>query len=183
MRPLHSRENEDDLLQRYIELLTATGFALPTEFPARPLGRIIPSRDAPTIVAGFAAYWSRMQSDFTSFQQQTAARLNSLAVRGNADQFGVLAGKACHERRFFTTVDKRMRLCPRDTRISDSIVILFGDSVPYVLRKKNAGSWMALYVLWKKTAAKWSFWGECYAEGIMFGEAESLKEEQIYRLV
>jgi len=161
---------EDELLQRYIELLTAAGFALPTEFPAHPLGRIIPSRDVPSLTADFAAYWSLLDPGFLDFQDPVRTKLKAQASLGDADQFGVLAGKACHERKFFGTAQGRMGLCPRGTQSGDRIVILHGGSVPYVLREMDYGTWR--------------FIGECYVDGIMFGEAGKMeKEEKVYRIM
>jgi hypothetical protein len=138
---------ENELLQRYVELLTATGFALPTEFPAHPLGRIIPSREVPSLIADFAAYWSRIDPHFMDFHDQEQTRLRAQAALGDADQFGVLVGKACHERKFFTTATGRMGLCPRDTQVGDTVAVLYGGSVPYALRKTGTDFW--------------SFIGEC----------------------
>jgi len=171
VRPSLSHHHpEEILLQRYIELLTAAGFALPTEFPAHPLGRIIPSRDVPSLTADFAAYWSLLDPGFLDFQDPVQTRLKAQAPLGDPDQFGVLTGKACHERRFFGTAEGRIGLCPPGTWPGDRIVILHGGSVPYVLRKMGCGTWR--------------FIGECYVDGIMFGEAEKMKKEKrVFRIV
>jgi hypothetical protein len=49
-------------------------------------------------------------------------------------------------------------LCPSGTKGGDVVVILYGGSVPYVLREKEGGD-------------GWQFVGECYVEGMMRGEA------------
>ncbi|KAF1842264.1 HET-domain-containing protein [Cucurbitaria berberidis CBS 394.84] len=161
---------ENIILQSYIELMAAAGFAMPTEFPAYPLGKIVPSREVPSLVADFAAYWSRVEPEFSSFSEALGSRLKQLAELGNAEQFGVLAGKACHERHFFLTARGRIGLCPRDAQEGDRIVILYGGSVPYVSRARERGNW--------------TFVGECYVDGIMFGEAEKIqRQDQIFPLL
>lgn len=170
VRPLSRDTLEDQLLKSYIELLTAAGFALPTEFPAQPLGKVVPSCEVPSLMSDFAAYWARLEPSFITFEKPNRSYLIRQAERGDADQFGVLAGKACHERKFFITAKGRMGLCPRDTEVGDDVVVLYGGSVPYVLAAKSDH--------------KWAFVGECYVDGIMFGEAQDLKRrEQIFHIV
>jgi hypothetical protein len=160
----------EELLRRYIKLVTAAGFALPAEFPAYPLGRVVPPREVPSLIADFAAYWKRIDPSFNDFEANIRVSLAKQVHNGDADQFGVLVGKACHERKFFTTADGRMGLCPQDTEVGDSIVILYGGSVPYVLRDVGTDTWR--------------FVGECYVDGVMFGEAvECRVGEQLYRIV
>jgi len=162
--------SEKECLQQHVELITATGIALPTEFPARPLGRVVPVRKFPSVLNDFAAYWARIDPDFLDFGAATRTELQALVKQGDADQFGVIAGKACHERKFFTTLNGRMGLCPRDTEVGDAIVILFGGNVPYVLRPT--------------VHKEWRFIGECYTNGVMFGETwnsgERGKEEAFH---
>ncbi|KAH9868802.1 hypothetical protein J1614_007876 [Plenodomus biglobosus] len=170
LMPTINRVWEKQRLRQYIELLTAAGFALPTEFPAQPLGKVVPSRHVPSIMADFAAYWAVVDPEFKDFSELHRIELQEHAKLGDADQFGVLAGKACHERKFFTTAEGRIGLCPRETRPGDSIAILYGGSVPYVLAPMIDG--------------KWKFIGECYVEGIMFGEAKDFqKHEKVFQIM
>ncbi|KAL6703702.1 hypothetical protein ACN47E_009396 [Coniothyrium glycines] len=155
----------EQLLQSFIELVTATGFALPTEFPAQPLGKVVPTRDVSCVREDFAAYWARQEPDFASFAVALRSELRKQAEEGDPDQFGVLAGKACHERKFFRTADGRMGLCPRHTRVGDVIAVLYGGSVPYVLREVRQ--------------ERWRFVGECYVDGLMFGEAERMQRQEL----
>lgn len=120
-------------LLSYIHTITATGFGLSNEFPEHPLGKVVPPQAVPTLIADFAAFWSCTDPHLTSLPNP--ADLKRRSYRGRADQFAVLVGKACHERRFFLTADGRMGLCPRGAMEGDSIVVLYGGSVPYVLRK------------------------------------------------
>ncbi|KAF2844975.1 HET-domain-containing protein [Plenodomus tracheiphilus IPT5] len=157
-------------LRQYIELLTAAGFALPTGLSAQPLGKVVPSRHVPSVVADFAAYWARLDPEFGDFDEANRSELREHAKHGDADQFGVLTGKACHERKFVLTSSGRMGLCPRETGAGDNIVILYGGSVPYVLRAMPSGDW--------------KFIGECYIDGIMFGEARDLQEtEEVFSII
>ncbi|KAJ4374357.1 hypothetical protein N0V83_003098 [Neocucurbitaria cava] len=162
--------SEEALLYAYIELVTATGFAMPTAFPTYPLGRIVPPREVPSIIADFAAYWSSVEPSFSSFGDRLGSHLRQLAEAADAEQFGVLAGKACHERKFFITAEGRIGLCPTDAQEGDEVVILYGGSVPYVLRETGAGCW--------------TFVGECFVDGIMFGEAEKFRRPaQVFHLL
>lgn len=71
---------------------------------------------------------------------------------------------------FFISAEGRLGLCPRDTKPGDKIVILYGGSVPYVLRTAGFRGW--------------NFVSECYVDGIMFGEAEHMdREDEIFLLV
>ncbi|KAI8938742.1 hypothetical protein NX059_004609 [Plenodomus lindquistii] len=168
--PTTTPVSEKQRLNEYIELLTAAGFALPTEFPAQPLGKVVASRHVPSIIADFAAYWARRDPGFSDFSEDLARELREHAKRGDADQFGVLTGKACHERKFFITAAGRMGLCPLGTRVGDGVVVLYGGSVLYVLRAASDG--------------EWRFVGECYVDGVMFGEARELKErEEVFCIV
>ena len=160
-------------LRAFIHTLVATGFALPTQFPVYPLGKVVPPGDVPSLISDFAAHMHKTDS-LSNDVFYDRAMLKALGARGDADQFAVLVGKACHERKFFITAEGRMGLCPRDTREGDKVVVLSGGSVPYILREV-AGS-------------RWTFVGECYVDGWMFGEAESIRglegrTERVFHIV
>lgn len=160
-------------LQAFINTLTAAGFAVPRSFPEYPLGQVEPPQNVPSIIVDFAAYWARFDLFFKLFDPETQEKLAKHAEFGDADQFAVLAGKACHERRFFFTEQSRMGLCPRDTQPGDKIAVLYGGSVPYVVRENSDGTCMLV--------------GECYVDGLMFGKARELKEsfaiaDQVFRI-
>jgi hypothetical protein len=59
-------------------------------------------------------------------------------------------------RRFFTTKNGYMGLCPSLARIDDQIVILLGGRTPFILRKTKKN--------------RYRFIGECYVHGMMNGE-------------
>lgn len=70
----------------------------------------------------------------------------------------------CIEKCFFVTEDGRYGLCPWMAREGDLIVLLDGGDVPYLLRRRdNAES--------NKQSESFEFVGECFVEGIMYGES------------
>ncbi|PVI00198.1 HET-domain-containing protein [Periconia macrospinosa] len=166
--PQFDVQDSSATLKAFVRTLTATGFALPTSFPAHPLGTVVPPEQAPSLESDFLAYYTRTDptlsvlKDVPHFGNEEFVKM--LAERGDADQFAVLAGKACDERLFFISEAGRLGLCPREAREGDRVVVLYGGSVPYVLRPLDDGKWM--------------FVGECYVDGIMFGEAEALKSQK-----
>ncbi|CAI6335676.1 unnamed protein product [Periconia digitata] len=154
-------------LKAFVRTLTATGFALPTSFPAHPLGSVVPAEHAPSLHRDFLAFYLRADPELAVLQDvpgfESKEFVGTLAGGGDADQFAVLAGKACDERVFVVTRAGRLGLCPRDARAGDRVVVLYGGSVPYVVRPLQDGTWV--------------FVGECYVDGIMFGEAQNLKTQ------
>ena len=80
----------------------------------------------------------------------------------------------CIQNCLFKTASGEIGLCPAPAHLGDHVVILYGGSVPYILRPKDSSS---LY----------SFVGECYLEGFMKGEAfavgNHIFEETVFRLV
>ena len=153
---------EKTLLECYLHTLTAAGFALLGDFSSHTIRRVVPPNHVPSLFADLAAYWVRVEPSCTSFEN--SEEMCKLAMAGDAHQFAVVAGKACHERKFFFTKDGRMGLCPRNAECGDSIAILYGGSVPYVLREVSRRTW--------------NFVGECYVEGMMFGEAEEIRRRR-----
>jgi hypothetical protein len=63
-------------------------------------------------------------------------------------------------RRFCRTGDGRLAQVPEHAAVSDSVCILHGSQVPYVLRRQEDGTYVVI--------------GECYVHGIMHGEALAL---------
>ncbi|PQE12520.1 Heterokaryon incompatibility protein [Rutstroemia sp. NJR-2017a BBW] len=82
--------------------------------------------------------------------------LKQLSAGGEPEQFAALACNYCFNRSFMITSAGRMGIGPSDTHLGDTIAIIFGGGVPYVMR--NQGS-------------AWVFVGESYIEGLMDGEA------------
>jgi hypothetical protein len=65
--------------------------------------------------------------------------------------------------RVFWTEYGKLGLAPRHCEKGDKICILHGSKTPYVLRERN-GIYYAM--------------GQCYLEGVMFGEAVTWKEDE-----
>ncbi|PSN70121.1 HET-domain-containing protein [Corynespora cassiicola Philippines] len=171
VRPMCDFTTEDVVLHSYIHTLTAAGFALPTDFQSYPLGKVVSSTQVPSIKNDFAAYWAQMDPYFKDFHNPS--NLMARARVGDAHQFAVLAGKSCHERKVFLTPDNWLGLGPRGAVRGDKVVILYGGSVPYVLRLQ--------------TQEEWRFQGEAYVDGFMDGAAKNTKltqriEEQIFKI-
>jgi hypothetical protein len=68
----------------------------------------------------------------------------------------------------FTTREGGIGLCPSGTRIGYLVVLLFGGSVPYLLRPNIVTSVDEGYE--SVGAKEYHFVGECYFEGVMKGE-------------
>lgn len=165
---IYQRYTKSQLLIAFLHTLTAAGFTLLGEFSSYTLGKVVPSYQVPSLFADFAAYWARSDPSFSRLIKSSPTSLAEsteiieLARSGDADQFAVVAGKACHERKFFLSKSGRVGLCPRGARNGDRVVILYGGSVPYVLRQLENEAW--------------TFVGECYVDGLMFGEAEEIRK-------
>ncbi|CAK1365397.1 unnamed protein product [Cercospora beticola] len=88
-------------------------------------------------------------------------RIDRGATAGFADleatHFAKAVMRACHRRRFFVTHNGLLGIGPKDMDEHDLIVVIFGSSVPLVLRDAGRGRYKLL--------------GGCYVYGIMKGEA------------
>jgi hypothetical protein len=76
-------------------------------------------------------------------------------------------------RRFVVTHDGIMGMAPRQTRKNDLICVLYGLSVPVVLRECEDGE-------------TYTFVGECYADGFMNGQAITMAKDlhkKLFRIV
>lgn len=56
-------------------------------------------------------------------------------------------------------------LCPYTARVGDIVVVLFGGNVPYLIRERPANETT------QRKGVQYSFVGECFVSGYMFGEA------------
>lgn len=87
---------------------------------------------------------------------------DSSADRGDAWRFTEAAQNACNGRRLFFTEDGRLGLGPAAMREGDHLCILFGGSVPFILRPDYQS---------------WRLIGECYVKTLMNGQSvEKYKE-------
>ncbi|SMR61741.1 unnamed protein product [Zymoseptoria tritici ST99CH_3D1] len=87
---------------------------------------------------------------------------NPQMLRTNALRVFVAACLPSHDRRFGLTARDRFCLIPGNTTPGDLVWVIRGLKVPIVLRKAGA--------FYRNV-------GECYVEGIMFGEAEGTDED------
>lgn len=72
---------------------------------------------------------------------------------------------AVTSRRLFLTANGFVGLGPADAAVGDTICLLFGGSVMYVVRQETLG------------IGDHRFIGECYCHGVMNGEAVSMGQE------
>ncbi|KAH7410676.1 heterokaryon incompatibility protein-domain-containing protein [Cadophora sp. MPI-SDFR-AT-0126] len=86
------------------------------------------------------------------------------AAAGNGVAFGKQAMRACEGRRFFGTQGGRVGLAPSGTQPLDSVCVLSGGQVPYILRPVDAEPGFFTLV------------GECFMPEIMFGEGMESNE-------
>lgn len=84
-----------------------------------------------------------------------------------SDLFEYLGGVTEH-RVMFTTEKGYVGLGSEETSIEDTVVVLSGGNLPFVLRQKGAG--------------KYKFGGECYLHGVMDGEAMNKAMEEDIQL-
>ena len=94
---------------------------------------------------------------------------------------------ACHGNCMFTDEDGRVGLCPSGSKVGDLVVVLYGGNVPYLLRPKPYEGDEGASDRQGHTRNEYHFVGECYAEGLMGGEAcyspGDLELEEVFVLV
>ncbi|KAF9694313.1 hypothetical protein EKO04_007759 [Ascochyta lentis] len=78
------------------------------------------------------------------------------AEGGDPTQYAALARNFCYARSFLVTVSGRIGIGPSDSLAGDSIAVVPGGGVPYLIRPNGY---------------EWTFVGESYVHGIMHGEA------------
>lgn len=103
----------------------------------------------------------------------TKGELQALGQTGNADRFLDACATACRNRWFFKTSTGLQGIGPQYLQKGDFLCVLYGATVPFVIRPDNRGNYMVV--------------GECFVYEIMAGEAmkqiavpgSGLKEEWI----
>jgi hypothetical protein len=93
-----------------------------------------------------------------------------LSAQGDPEVYASLARSFCYNRSFVITSNGQMGIVPSSTRVGDTIAIMPGSGVPYVLRYQGP-SWVLI--------------GESYIHGLMNGEAiklhrDGVVQEQIF---
>lgn len=94
-------------------------------------------------------------------------KLDGISWENGETQSWVKSGFPCHGKCFFRHSLGVFGLCPPMTRPGDIVVVLFGGSVPYVLREREGSESPKLYELI----------GECYVQGLMQGAAIEAQEQ------
>jgi hypothetical protein len=89
------------------------------------------------------------------------------ALGSFGDRLEGLLSHASHGRRFLMTENQMMGICPPETQIGDTVTILSGGKVPFILRKQ--GDYYNLI-------------GECYIHGLMNSEIEIYKKATFHIL-
>ena len=103
----------------------------------------------------------------------TKIKLQILGQTGNADRFLDACATPCSNRWFFRTSSGFLGIGPQYLRRSDLLCILYGATVPFVIRPDGKGNYLVV--------------GECFVHGLMAGEViewmavpgSGLKEEWI----
>jgi hypothetical protein len=126
------KQQEQDAYQVLSEMLYAA---------LRPCYSVPAALDDAVSTLCLLSYQKSTIHDFARYQQLTSRFLRVTAPR-----------------RFFVTSDGKMGLGPICMREGDTVVILCGGKVPFLLREAEA-------------EGRWRLVGECYVEGAMEGEA------------
>jgi len=79
-----------------------------------------------------------------------------LSAKGDPEVYASLARNFCYNRSFVITSNGQMGIGPSGARVGDTVAIIPGSGVPYVLRYQGSS---------------WIFIGESYIHGLMNGEA------------
>lgn len=82
--------------------------------------------------------------------------LQRLSSGGDPNKYAALAQNYCFNRSFLITSTGRMGIGPYDTHIEDTVAVILGGDVPYIIRAQEDS---------------WEFVGEAYIQGFMAGEA------------
>lgn len=121
---------------------------------------------APALVRG---QWTTLSEiDLQHTDVETLARVSEETTHETAARDHVAAHRAgksgdgtylpCHGNCGLETANGAFGLCPSGAQVSDIVVVLYGGRVPYLLRPTE-------------TPTEFYLIGECYVEGIMYGEA------------
>ena len=147
---------DPDRLKAYIQTWTA----------GRTMGTGDAPRDGFNPEPDFAAY----RLDYLLRQAQKEASDDALlrirefeneANGGKGERYAEAAGSACHGRIFFITKSGFFGIGPSILQEEDSVVILLGADVPFVIREKEKCGYRSEgHVLI----------GECYVRGLMTGD-------------
>ncbi|KAF3804702.1 hypothetical protein GCG54_00012191 [Colletotrichum gloeosporioides] len=98
----------------------------------------------------------------SSLNKDFLNRLRQHSIGGIPREYAALAVNYCFDRSFLVTSSGRMAIGPSETQVRDTIAVVPGSGVPYVIRQRGSS---------------WALVGESYVQGLMKGEAiESLRD-------
>lgn len=95
--------------------------------------------------------------------------LRELSVGGSSERYRAIATTVCFNRSFFTTAAGQMGIGPLGVRPGDTVSVILGGGVPYILRKYEGSD-------------AWALIGEAYVTGYMDGEGVAGFPEVIFDL-
>jgi len=107
-----------------------------------------------------------------SHDDNSRNKLRQLSNGRDPNEYAALAQNFCFNKSFIMTSAGRMGIGPYDTRAGDTVSVILGGGVPYIIRNQEA---------------HWEFVGEVYMQGLMNGEAigaceQGLKQEEILNI-
>ena len=112
------------------------------------------------IATNFAAYW-RLRAQSSTLEGELLADLQGAAQRGDREKFWLDMRLVCEGRSFLFTRKGYYVLGPCIAKPGDVCCVLFGATVPFILRKVDE-------------APHYKLIGEAYIYGLMRGEAVNL---------
>lgn len=116
--------------------------------------------DESTSVKFYEAYICYLSASRGSFETKELSKLN-VNLAKDAQEFLQAMRLVCYNRCFFSTSPGRIGVGPQTMQSGDLVAILYGSSVPFILRRSTKYSMEATH----------EFVGDCYVHGIMDGEA------------
>ncbi|KAF5011644.1 hypothetical protein FDECE_2267 [Fusarium decemcellulare] len=129
-------------------------------------GRADASSEVPDSAKAWLEKFVSQFSQSTSFLSKIWHGFLEAMYPGNGLSFQACLLRACISRRFFMTSSGFMGIGPESMKEGDLVVVIFGLSLPFVLRQNQAD------------AAKFLVIGPCYVHGIMEGELVTALEGQ-----
>jgi hypothetical protein len=117
--------------------------------------------------------WHKCDTDLQDVYQRWKANRNVERLPGDPgpmldESIGSFMGstqRACTHRQFFATSGGRIGLGPIDTKVGDSVCVLYGGPVPFIIREHSDDR--LCYLI-----------GEAYVHGLMAGEAIKMRDHE-----
>ena len=119
--------------------------------------------------ADLCAYWLTVDPKMRDLSTECRNYLLQFQGQGFASSLMNLMVRVCNQRCFFTTLEKCFGVGPSRIESNDLVVVLYGGTVPYVLRPRYQP---------QASEPTFKFIGECYVQSRMFG---SVVDEQLVR--